>query len=84
MSLKSRNNVDCPTQFQISVPACSNSENAGPIAETQKWIFLQGTTISNKKVIVHFIIDSVWGILDIPLCTASIFHNSFAIKNFVI
>ena len=40
--------------------------------------------MSSKKVNVHLIIDSVWGILDMPLCTASIFHNSFAIKNSVI
>lgn len=40
--------------------------------------------MSNKKVNVHFIIGSVWGILDMALCIASIFHNSFAIKNSVI
>jgi len=40
--------------------------------------------MSNKKVNVHFIIDSVWGIFDMSLYKASIFYNSFAIKNSVI
>jgi len=84
MSLKSRNNADSHTIPKNLIQHCSSSENAGPTTETQKCIFLQGTTMSNRKVNVHFNIDSVWGILDMTLCTASIFHISFAIKNSVI